>query len=120
MIAKPSTWLRRPKPLACSFCGRSSKAVAQLIAGPAVHICDACVDQCNRILAGKPTAHFAGWEQMESTDLLRDLPTSNAAADAARERLQAQVDLLRKRGISWAAVGEALSISRQAAWERFS
>jgi ATP-dependent Clp protease ATP-binding subunit ClpX len=34
--------------------------------------------------------------------------------------LQAQVDTLRKREVSWAEIGEALGISRQAAWERFS
>jgi hypothetical protein len=34
--------------------------------------------------------------------------------------LQAQVEALRKRGASWDAIGSALGISRQAAWERFS
>jgi ATP-dependent Clp protease ATP-binding subunit ClpX len=32
----------------------------------------------------------------------------------------AQIDALRKRGISWAQIGDALGVSRQAAWERFS
>jgi ATP-dependent Clp protease ATP-binding subunit ClpX len=30
------------------------------------------------------------------------------------------VDLLRERGVSWAVIGDALGISRQAAWERFA
>jgi biotin operon repressor len=34
--------------------------------------------------------------------------------------LQTQIDELRKRDVSWQAIGAALSISRQAAWERFS
>ena len=30
------------------------------------------------------------------------------------------VDTLRARGISWTRIGEALGVSKQAAWERFS
>jgi predicted transcriptional regulator len=30
------------------------------------------------------------------------------------------VATLRERGISWTRVGEALGVSKQAAWERFS
>jgi ATP-dependent Clp protease ATP-binding subunit ClpX len=30
------------------------------------------------------------------------------------------VDELRKREVSWAKIGEALGMSRQAAWERFA
>jgi ATP-dependent Clp protease ATP-binding subunit ClpX len=34
--------------------------------------------------------------------------------------LQKTVDVLRGREVSWATIGEALGISRQAAWDRFS
>jgi biotin operon repressor len=34
--------------------------------------------------------------------------------------LQSQVETLRRRGVSWEAIGSALGVSRQAAWERFS
>lgn len=40
--------LKQPR---CSFCGKSRDAVAKLISGPGVYICDECVDLCNRILA---------------------------------------------------------------------
>jgi hypothetical protein len=83
-------------------------------------ICDACVDLCNRILAGKPTPGFAGWEALGDGELLASLGYSQAATDGARDVLQRQVDILRRRDISWAAIGTALDISRQAAWERFS
>jgi hypothetical protein len=33
-------------PVRCSFCGKSSKDVAKLIAGPSVFICDGCVALC--------------------------------------------------------------------------
>lgn len=34
----------------CSFCGKNQDEVTKLIAGPAVYICDECVDLCNDIL----------------------------------------------------------------------
>lgn len=34
----------------CSFCGKTADAVAKLITGPSVHICDECVEMCNEIL----------------------------------------------------------------------
>ncbi len=37
--------------LSCSFCGKSQKEVKKLIAGPAVYICDECIDLCNDIIA---------------------------------------------------------------------
>ena len=40
--------------------------------------------------------------------------------EAVRAVLQTQIDVLRKRGVSWEVIGDALRISRQAAWERFS
>jgi hypothetical protein len=63
---------------------------------------------------------FAGWEAQGDGELLASLGHSQAAADAARDVLLRQVDILRRRDISWAAIGAALDISRQAAWERFS
>ena len=37
-------------PLHCSFCGRSRHDVLRLIAGPAVFICDVCIDRCTNIV----------------------------------------------------------------------
>ena len=34
------------KILYCSFCGKSQHDVRKLVAGPAVYICDECIDQC--------------------------------------------------------------------------
>ncbi len=36
--------------LKCSFCGKTQKQVAQLIAGPGVYICDECIELCNEII----------------------------------------------------------------------
>ena len=65
-------------------------------------------------------AAFAGWEAMTNEQLLESLKPSIATVDAVRAVLQKQVEILRKRDVSWAAIGDALGISRQAAWERFS
>ncbi|MFN3533817.1 MAG: ATP-dependent Clp protease ATP-binding subunit ClpX [Desulfatiglandales bacterium] len=36
--------------IVCSFCGKGQEEVKKLIAGPAVYICDECVQLCNEIL----------------------------------------------------------------------
>ena len=38
------------KLLYCSFCGKSQHEVRKLIAGPAVFVCDECVELCNDII----------------------------------------------------------------------
>lgn len=105
--------------LRCSFCGKSEREVAKLLAGPKVHICDACVGVCNRILDAAPET-FAGWDTVTDEQLLAALKPAAASVDATRAVLQSQVETLRRRGITWEAIGAALGISRQAAWERFS
>ena len=36
--------------LFCSFCGKNQKEVKKLIAGPAVYICDECIQLCSEII----------------------------------------------------------------------
>jgi ATP-dependent Clp protease ATP-binding subunit ClpX len=52
--------------LKCSFCGKSQNDVRKLIAGPAVYICDECVELCNDIIAEE-------WEEERSREI-RSLP----------------------------------------------
>jgi ATP-dependent Clp protease ATP-binding subunit ClpX len=40
-----------PGQLTCSFCGKSQDEVKKLIAGPAVYICDECIELCKDIIA---------------------------------------------------------------------
>ena len=105
--------------LRCSFCRKTDAEVEKLLGGPKVYICDACLGVCNKILEATPQK-FAGWEAMTDAQLLGSLAPTNAALEGVRTVLQAQVDTLRKREVSWADIGKALGISRQAAWERFS
>lgn len=105
--------------LYCSFCRKDQNAVQALIAGPGLHICGDCVKSCNAILRGEPAPDFPGWAAMTDDALLETLVPSVRLVDDARETLQAHIDLLRERKVSWGRIGEALGISRQAAWERF-
>ena len=104
--------------LRCSFCGKTEREAAKLIAGPKVHICDVCVGTCSTILEATPKT-FAGWDAMSDADLLGALKPASATVDAMRAVLQSLVENLRRRSVTWEAIGSALGISRQGAWERF-
>ena len=40
----------QPPEIRCSFCGKKYNEVKKLIAGPAVFICNECLDLCNSIM----------------------------------------------------------------------
>jgi hypothetical protein len=109
--------------LHCSFCGKSADEVQKLAAGPGgVHICDECVAVCRVVMHGEgPGADLAfDVSKWPKERLLALLAPVNATADAHRAHLQTIVETLRTHGVSWAAIGERLGVSRQTAWERFT
>lgn len=112
--------LTRKSPLKCSFCGKTEKEVARLVAGPAVYICDACIGICNKVLEATPQPVSVGWDKLTDEQLLSGLKNAEATVEATRAVLQSMVEALRRRSVSWEAIGKALGVSRQAAWERFS
>jgi hypothetical protein len=111
----------------CSFCGKPGSAVAKVIAGPGVYICNECIQLCNDILEQEQQASSppgtqlpAREEAMTDEEILNLLPriaSTSAQTDASLQRL---VTVLRGRGVTWARIGTALQITRQSAWERFS
>jgi hypothetical protein len=105
--------------LKCSFCDKSDAQVSRLLAGAKGYICDICIGVCNKILEATPSA-FAGWKAMTDEQLLDYLKPALATVEGTRQALQAQIDELRERGVSWEVIGKSLGVSRQAAWERFS
>lgn len=105
--------------LRCSFCRKSETQANRLIAGANGYICDDCVGMCNNILEATP-APFKGWDNLTDEQLLSAIKASEANVAALQSLTHAQVAALRKRDVSWAVIGKALGISRQAAWERFS
>ncbi len=48
--------------LRCSFCGKNQDEVRKLIAGPAVYICDECIELCNEIIAEETEKGGSGGE----------------------------------------------------------
>jgi len=109
--------------LACSFCRKPRSAVTTLIQGPGVFICNECIDLCTQIIANKPeiAAAFSGWEEkMSDEELLGHLPRVAAASTQVDQQLTGWVRQARSRGITWTRIGEALGMTRQSAWERFS
>jgi hypothetical protein len=107
--------------LRCSFCGRRETDVRKLISGASgVLICDGCVASCVAILDDDQAATRFSDPDLAQTQTLLDLLEGEGAKDAAtREALQRIVDELRRRKVSWAVIGAALGVTRQAAWDRF-
>ena len=57
---------RKPNLTMCSFCGKSHSEVKKLIAGPAVYICNECIDVCSSIM-----------EKELGTGEMKSLPTQS-------------------------------------------
>jgi ATP-dependent Clp protease ATP-binding subunit ClpX len=112
-----------PTTFYCSFCIKSQHEVAKLIAGPGlIMICDECVGMCEVYLAGgqPDLSKYPAPKDLPTARLIAQLPGVEATVRGKRTQLQWVVDELRRREVSWAEIGEALGISRQSAWERFS
>lgn len=118
-IAAPAP--SRKDELRCTFCGKSQFDVRKLIAGPTAFICDECVALCVKICDDDNISTEIGNPKLvPSEPLLLILKNTATQDEQLRNALQQMVDVLRGRGVSWARIGEALGVSRQAAWDRFS
>ena len=63
---------RLSKTLRCSFCGKSEHHVQKLIAGPAVFICDECVNICVDVLRENGPEGPAPVQKRRLGDRVRD------------------------------------------------
>lgn len=125
--------------VSCSFCGKPQDQVQKVIAGPGVYICNECVDLCNQILGeqmsleavhaelehrsgtpGTTPPQFKDPEEMSDAELLSEMVRIHRSHDHVDQAVAELVLRLRGRGMSWARIGEALGMTRQSAWERFS
>ena len=109
--------------LFCSFCLKPDTEVATLIAGPGVCICDECVALCQQVMAAEPAPvrQLAPWQQIDDIDaVLANLPRVARAGGQVEMTLTEWVRRARELGATWERVGDALGISRQSAWKRFS
>ena len=110
----------------CSFCGKAQTEVKTLVAGPGVFICDECVQLCQQIIARKTATPTSTQEvpallpdNAPTETLLKTLAGYNGAFERVGAGMQDIADILREREVSWATIGQALAVSRQAAWKRF-
>ena len=114
-----------PRLYRCSFCGKAQTEVKTLVSGPGVFICDECVQLCRAIIdkKQKPATQELPNPLLPAnapTDkLLKTLAGYNGAFERIDAAMQDIVDILREREMSWATIGQALAVSRQAAWKRF-
>jgi len=109
----------------CSFCAKPNTEVAALVAGPGVYICDECVALCQQVIAAdaRPASvpRLAPWQQATDLDAcLENLPRIAKAGALVEDTLAGWVGRSRELGATWARIGEALGMTRQSAWARFS
>jgi ClpX C4-type zinc finger len=124
----------RPTVAACSFCLKPSTEVARLVAGPGVYICNECVALSAQLIDSKPVndgkpvnegkpapaPQVAPWDQLTLEEVLAALPRMAAVRGQVEQTLTGWVRRARALGATWARIGEALGMTRQSAWERFS
>ena len=108
----------------CSFCGKPDTEVDKLVAGAGVHICNECVALAASIIDGSPGSparpRMPVWESLTDEEMLSHIPRVAAHIDQAEADLRSWVRELRRRGVTWTRIGEALGVTRQSAWERYS
>jgi hypothetical protein len=107
----------------CSFCGKLNTEVAALVAGPGVYICDECVRLAQQVIDAKPAsvARHTPWQLAGDVHaVLENLPRIARAGALVEEALTGWVRRARELGATWARIGEALGMTRQSAWARFS
>ena len=112
--------------ITCSFCAKHESEIAKIIAGPGIYICNECVQACNDILdeaasnPKSPPAELPYWDSLTDEQALASLPRIARVAAQVEANLSSWVRRLHDRGVSWARIGAATNMTRQAAWGRFS
>ena len=112
----------------CSFCGMQGTADTLFAGGLGAMMCSDCLshfyekfssEEGRRSISLRAMPQMP-WDEMSDTELLSHLPMIAATATQVSSFLAEWVQLARDRGLSWAEIGQALGVSRQAAWERFT
>ncbi|MFH1223391.1 MAG: ATP-dependent Clp protease ATP-binding subunit ClpX [Pseudomonadota bacterium] len=96
--------------LVCSFCGKNQRDVRKLIAGPAVFICDECVELCNDILRDEARKENikAGFGSMpKPSEIKAVLDSYVIGQDQAKKALSVAVHNHYKRIFGQGSIDEA-------------
>lgn len=110
----------------CSFCGTPGGPGTDLplVGGLGAQVCATCIDDFHAIFHDEELLASARasmpWDRMSDPELLAVLPQILASAEQNVAFAHEWVDMLRDRNVSWAEIGRALGVTRQAAWERFT
>jgi len=75
--------------LVCSFCGKDQDHVRKLIAGPAVFICDECVELCNDIIEEESSSADATGDSAKTTAVGPNLVTPRVVTRYTDEEVKA-------------------------------
>jgi hypothetical protein len=117
MNTDPAAW-------SCSFCGRRGTDDTRFAGGLGALMCTDCLERFSAAFAAPENASqtVIGWsdDAMSDADMLARLPLIAATAAQVDRYLRLWVGQIRERHLSYAEIGKALGVSRQAAWERFS
>jgi len=117
MNFEPADW-------SCSFCGKRGTADTRYAAGLGAFMCTECLTSFSEAFAAPENVNqrVLGWtdDSMSDADMLARLPLIAGTAAQVDRYLRLWVGRIRERHISYAEIGKALGVSRQAAWERFS
>jgi hypothetical protein len=113
-----------PVGMVCSFCGLIGTAETRFAGGLGAMMCQDCLDVYYKASHADDEVVEAisrpPWNKMTDTEMLATLPLIAATAEQVNKFMGDWIQLLRERKLSWAAIGKAMGISRQAAWERFT
>lgn len=116
MDFSPTGWL-------CSFCGTQGTKTTRFAGGLGAMMCMDCLEYYyETFLSPEKTKSITRppWNEMTDTEMLGKLPLIVESVNQGDKFLRSWIDLLRERKLSWAQIGQAVGVSRQAAWERFS
>jgi hypothetical protein len=117
MNFEPTAW-------SCSFCGSRGSEDTRYAAGLGALMCTDCLTRFSEAFAAPENVNqrVIGWtdDSMSDADMLARLPLVAATASQVDRYLRMWVGRIRERHLSYAEIGKALGVSRQAAWERFS
>ena len=109
--------------LYCHPCGKPQHEVGRLIASGHFNICDECVRVAHDAMNDKydgPPGRIVPPEEIPDKALLFAVTYYSKIVESTRAHLRRQVELLRKRGVGWDVIGEAIGATPEAAREQFS
>ena len=117
MNMDPTAW-------SCSFCGTRGADDTRFAGGLGALMCLTCLETFAEQFAAPENSgqSIIGWsfDSMSDGDMLARLPLISATSAQVDRYLREWVGEIRGRHLSYAEIGKALGVSRQAAWERFS